>query len=140
VGKEEKVPATQEPTELHGARNAFFGFTAALGAGDVARAAACFTREGCLVTPDGTAVHGRAGIAAILAQLVARRTVIEIGQLTMRQAGDVALAGGSLTLRSDGPEGTRVAQSCAPTVAIRRIEGSWKIAILAPWAGSDAVG
>ena len=126
------------PTELHGARNAVYGFAAALGAGDLASASAAFTREGCLVTPDGTAVHGRAGIAAILAQLIAGRTEIEIQQLSMRQAGDVALAGGAITLRSDGPEGTRISQRCTPTIAVRRVEGTWKIAILAPWADRGA--
>jgi ketosteroid isomerase-like protein len=87
-----------------------------------------------MITPDSTAVHGRPEIAAILAQLIARRTEIEVEQLVLRGAGDVALATGRLTLRSDGPEGARIEQSCDPTLALRRVEGHWKIAILAPWA------
>lgn len=87
-----------------------------------------------MVTPDGTSVHGRSEIIAILAQMVARRTELVVEQIFVRRAGDVALAGGRLTLRSDGPEGARIEQSCDPSLALRRIEGSWKIAILAPWS------
>ena len=117
------------------AQKALYDFAAALGAGDVRNAAACFTREGCMITPDGTAVHGRPEITALLAQLIARRTEVGVEQLVVRQAGDVALASGRLTLRSDGPAGARISQSCIPSLALRRVEGRWKIAILAPWAG-----
>jgi uncharacterized protein (TIGR02246 family) len=122
-----------QPKKQPPAESALYGFIAALQAGQLPTAAACFTREGCMITPDGTAVHGRSEILALLAQLVARRTEIEVEQLVVRRAGDVALATGQLTLRSDGPEGARIAQTCAPTVTLRRIEGVWKIAILAPW-------
>ena len=40
-----------------------------------------------MITPDGTAVHGRSQIATILSQLVARRTEIEVEQLVLRRAG-----------------------------------------------------
>jgi len=118
------------------ALNALYSFNAAVSAGDVSAAAACFTRDGCLITPDGTAVHGRSEIGAILAQMVARRTEIEAEQVVARTAGEVALASGRLTMRSDGPEGARLVQSCSPILALRRMEGTWKIAILAPWAFS----
>jgi uncharacterized protein (TIGR02246 family) len=124
------------PTRSQSALDALYAFNAALSEGDLSAAAACFTREGCLVTPDGTAVHGRSDIAAILAQMIAQRTEIEVEQLAVRTAGDVALAGGNLTMRSDGPEGRRLEQRCSPTIAIRRVEESWKIAILAPWGRS----
>ena len=128
------APATGSGPAPAAAENALYAFVSALSGGKLSAAAACFTREGCMVTPDGTAVHGRSEIAAILAQLIARRTEIEVAQLVLRRAGDVALATGRLTLRSDGPEGARIEQSCDPTLALRRVEGAWKIAILAPWA------
>jgi len=128
------------PAKPAPALNALYAFNAALSEGDLALAAACFTREGCLITPDGTAVHGRADIAAILAQMIARRTEIEAEQLVVRTAGDVALASGRLTMRSDGPEGARLVQSCTPTLAMHRIEGEWKIAILSPWAARHPAG
>jgi ketosteroid isomerase-like protein len=109
-------------------------FVAAVARGDRRGAAACFTRDGCLITPDGTAVHGRPDVGAIVAQLIARRTEIAVEQLTLREAGDVALVAGRFTMRFDGPEGLRLVQPCAPVITLRRVEESWKIAILAPWA------
>jgi ketosteroid isomerase-like protein len=122
-----------------GALNALYAFSSALSQGDLASATACFTREGCLITPDGTAIHGRAEIGEILAQLVARRTVIEAEQLVLRAGGDVGLVSGRFTMRSDGPEGGRLVQSCVPAAAIRLIEGTWKIAVLAPWSNRPGV-
>jgi uncharacterized protein (TIGR02246 family) len=113
--------------------NALTSFTAALSGADLGGAAACFTREGCLITPDGTAVHGRAGIAGVLAQLIASRTEIEIDRVVVRRAGDVALASGHVTMRSDGPEGTRFVQACDPMMVIHRVDGAWKLAVIAPW-------
>lgn len=116
------------------AEGVLYSFLAAIGIGDTRAAAACFTRAGCLVTPDGTAVHGRAEIAAILAQMVARRTKVEVEQLAVRRADDIALATGTMVMHFDGPDGTRIAQTCGPTLTLHRVEGTWKIAILAPWA------
>jgi ketosteroid isomerase-like protein len=126
--------AIAKPVQGTPAESALYSFLAALGAGELNAATACFTREGCMVTPDGTAVHGRAGIAPILAQLIARRTQIEVEQLAIHTANDVALAGGRLAIRSRGPDGNVLIQPCSPTVALQRVEGIWKIAVLAPWA------
>ena len=131
------TPLASAPAREGRAENALYAFIAAISGGDLAGATACFTREGCMITPDGTAVHGRSDIAAILAQMIARRTELEIEQLAMRKAGDVALATGRLTMRSDGAEGTRLIQRCAPTAAVHRVEGTWKIAILSPWAAHE---
>jgi ketosteroid isomerase-like protein len=113
--------------------SALVSFTAALSGGDLQGAAACFTREGCLITPDHTSVYGREDIAGVLAQLIAARTEIEIDRVVVRQAGEVALASGRVTMRSDGPEGTRFVQTCDPTMVIQRVEGTWKLAVIAPW-------
>ena len=112
---------------------ALHGFIAAVSANELPSAAAFFTREGCLITPDGTAVHGRPGIAGVLAQLTARHTQIEVEQVVVRGAGDVAFASGRLTMHSDGPDGGRFEQSCDLSLVLRRVEARWKIAILAPW-------
>jgi len=128
--------AFAKPAQGTPAEGALYSFIAALSAGELSAATACFTREGCMVTPDGTAVHGRAAIAPILAQLIARRTEIEVEQLAIHTAKDVALAGGRLAIRSQGPDGSVLVQPCSPTVALQRVEGVWKIAVLAPWAKS----
>jgi ketosteroid isomerase-like protein len=113
--------------------SALTSFTAALSGGDLRLATACFTREGCLITPDGTAVHGREDIGGVLAQLIARRTEIEIDRVVVRRAGEVALASGHLTMRSDGPEGSRFVQACDPMMVIQRVDRTWKLAVIAPW-------
>jgi uncharacterized protein (TIGR02246 family) len=125
--------ATPQPVRAGEAENALTSFTAALSGGDLHGAAACFTREGCLITPDGTAVHGRSEIARVLAQMIDRRTEIEIDRVVVRRAGDVALASGHVTMRSDGPEDTRFIQACDPMMVIRKVEGTWKLAVIAPW-------
>jgi uncharacterized protein (TIGR02246 family) len=112
---------------------ALTSFTAALSSGDLHGAVACFTREGCLITPDGTAVHGRDDIAGVLAQLIASRTEIVIERVVVRRAGDVALASGHVTMRSDGPEKTRFTQACDPMMVIHRVDETWKLAVIAPW-------
>lgn len=122
-----------EPRPVQPNKPVLFAFTAALSAGDLTAAAACFAREACLVTQDGTAIHGRREIASVLAQLIARSTEIEIEQVVVRRAGEVALAAGRWTMRSDGPEGSHFVQVAEPTVVLRWIEGNWKIAIIAPW-------
>jgi uncharacterized protein (TIGR02246 family) len=126
------VAAAQAPPAP--AENALYSFAAAVRDGDTTAAAACFTREGTMITPDGTAVHGSADVAALLFQLTARRTEIEVEQLVVRRAGDVALATGRLRLRSDGAAGARIEQSCSLNLVLRHLEGAWKIAILSPWA------
>ena len=65
---------------------------------------------------------------------MATHTEIEVEQAVVREAGDVALVNGWLTMRSDGSENDRFTQSCSPILAMQRVEGSWKIAILSPWA------
>ena len=120
--------------------NALASFTAALSGGDLPGAAACFTREGCLITPDGTAVHGREDIAGVLAQLIASRTEIEIERVVVRRAGDVALASGHADDALRRPEGTRFAQACDPMMVIHRVDGTWKLAVIAPWGATPASG
>jgi len=129
----DNAATSAQPDRGEQVENALTSFAAALSRGDLRGATACFTREGCLITPDRTVVHGRGDIARVLAQLIDRRTEIEIDRVVVRRAGDVALAGGHVTMRSDGPEGTRFVQACDPTMVIRKVEGSWKLAVIAPW-------
>jgi ketosteroid isomerase-like protein len=112
---------------------AVYAFASDLSSGRPAAAAARFTRDSCLITPDGTSVHGRDLIRKLLEQLTARRTVIETDLLAIHAAGNVARASGLWRLTLDGPEGSRFVQACNPTVVLHRIESSWRLAIVAPW-------
>lgn len=112
---------------------ACFAFVYSLNVGNLNRATACFSRDACLITPDATAVYGRDRIRPILSQLIARRAQIEVESSTVLTAGDVALASERWAVRSNGVEGSRFEQAFDSTLILRRIEESWKLAIVAPW-------
>ncbi len=114
-------------------RSACHAFAAALGAGDLDTATACFARDACLITPDATAIRGREAIRPLLAQLIARRTEIAVEASSLLPAGDIALANERWTIHSDGTEGDRFAQSSTSTLVLCRIDGIWKLSIAAPW-------
>ena len=109
-------------------------FVGALSGGDLDGATACFTRDGCLITPDATAVYGRERIRPLLAQLIARGTEIEIEVSNVVTAGEVVLANERWRVCS-GAQGEvpRIEQTLNPTLVLRLVEGEWKLAIAAPW-------
>ena len=107
-------------------------FASVLSAGDLERAAACFARDGCLVTPDGTAIHGRPQIRAVLAQMVARRTEIDVELSNSIRAGEVVLVRERWRVRA-GEVGAQVEHTLHPTLVLRQIEGAWKLSIATPW-------
>lgn len=105
----------------------------AVSIGDLDSATACFARDGCLITPDATAVHDRERIRPLLAQLIARRTEIRVELSNVVGAGDVLLARERWRVRSGGAECPRIEQTLEPALVLRRIEAEWKLAIAAPW-------
>jgi uncharacterized protein (TIGR02246 family) len=108
-------------------------FARAVSAGDLAKAAASFTRDGCLITPDATAIHGREQIRAVLAQMVIRRTDIQVELSGTVDAGDVVLAHQRWRIRSGEEGGQRLEQTANAILVLRQIEGKWKLSIAAPW-------
>jgi ketosteroid isomerase-like protein len=56
---------------------------------------------------------------------------------TVVVAGDVAFASERWTIGIDGVEGSRFEQSCNTALVLHRIEGRWKLALLAPWGWGD---
>ena len=106
---------------------------AALNAGELEAAAACFARDACLITPNATAIHGREEIRLLLAQMIARSSQIEVALSTVLHAGEVALARQRWTIRSQGAEGDCYTQELNPTLVLRRLEANWKLAIAMPW-------
>jgi ketosteroid isomerase-like protein len=121
------TPALPRPTQ------ACFAFTGALNAGELGRASACFARDGCLITPDGTAVHGREPIREVLAQMIVRRTEIEIQLSSTIDAGEVTLASQRWKIRSGEAVERRLAQTTTAIIILRLVEGTWKLSLLAPW-------
>lgn len=104
-----------------------------LGAGDLNLAAACFTRDACLLTPDATAIHGRDHIRPVLAQLIARHVRIEVEQRNILEAGEVAFARERWLVNAEGSAASHFEDTCTPLLVLKQIENSWKIAIAALW-------
>lgn len=105
----------------------------ALEEGQLEAAAACFSRDACFLTPDATVIHGRDEIRPILAQLIARRTRIEVLSSSVLVAGEVALASERWRFHSPGEAAGCYEQLTTADLVFRAIEGSWKLAVAAPW-------
>ena len=114
-------------------------FLNALNRGDLEEAGACFARHGCLITPDATAVHGRERVRPLLAQLIARQTRIEADLSSAVVAGDVVVVRERWRLSAGGGEVGRIEQMLTATLAISRVEGEWKLAVVAPWGWGTGV-
>lgn len=115
-------------------------FIAALNAAEAEAASACFTREGCLITPDATAIRGRGAIREVLGQLIDRGTRIEVELSSSLVAGEVALARERWRIRSDAPAAAGFVQRTVPTLLVHRVEGAWKLAVAAPWGMGGSLG
>jgi ketosteroid isomerase-like protein len=119
--------------DLLGRPQACFAFVNSLNMGDLSQAVACFSRDACLITPDATAIYGRDRIRPILSQLIAKKAEIEVESSTVLTAGDVAMASERWVVSSNGVESSRIEQALNSTLILRRIEETWKLAIVAPW-------
>ena len=115
-------------------------FAQAVSVGDLDGAASRFARDGCLITPDATAIHGREHIRAVLAQMVRRRTEIRVELSSSVSAGDVLLVHQRWRIRSGERPWQHLEQSADAVLVLREIEGEWKLSIAAPWGYGRAYG
>jgi len=122
--------ATPRPANATGA---CLAFAQALSFGDLDRAAAGLARDGCLITADATAIHGRERIRPVLAQMILRSTRIAIELSSSVDAGEAILASQRWRISSGEPGGRRFEQVADALLVLRRIEAEWKLAIVAPW-------
>lgn len=111
-----------------------------LSAGDLRGLNACLAKDACLLTPDGTAVHGREAVRRVLAQLIAADVRIEVEGSRALVAGDTALVRERWSVSSNGVDGTRVRGILHPTLSLQRIEGAWKVAVLVLWGWGPGLG
>ncbi len=114
-------------------RSAARRFVEALSGRELERAVNCFGREGCLITPDRTAIHGRERIRPVLSQMIERRTVIVVEESFVLSAGDLALASERWSIRCDAPGGERFTVTSTPRLVLRHRSTEWKLEIAALW-------
>jgi ketosteroid isomerase-like protein len=129
------MSSADEPTRA--AALACQAFAGALNAGQLDVATAYFAIDGCLITPDATAVRGRESIRPVLSQMIARRARIAVEFSTALAAGDVALVHRRWRIRSIGEGADPFVQRTNPTLLLRRLEAEWKLAIAAPWGTGE---
>jgi ketosteroid isomerase-like protein len=96
-------------------------------------AVACFTRDARLITADRTVLCGRPNIRRLLAQLIDAGTTLELSEVVLTEAGEVALLTGGLLTHTPRPEGVLHSRRSDLTALLRIREGDWKFAILDPW-------
>jgi uncharacterized protein (TIGR02246 family) len=108
-------------------------FAAAMRARDADAAAACFTRDGCFVTPDATTIRGRGEIRAVLAQLLAICLRIEIELRTVVEAGDTAMVSEHWRVSFKSVGGASFVRATRSTMVLSEVEGKWRLAVAAPW-------
>jgi ketosteroid isomerase-like protein len=114
-------------------REPCLAFPVLLSQGDLNGALRCLTRDACVLTPDGTAVHGRQAIAPVVAQLIASRLEVRVEFSKLLLAGDAAVAYQQWAVSRDGAGGARITQELRPTLFLHRIEGDWRLAIVLIW-------
>lgn len=107
-------------------------FLAGLAQGDLPPLAEAICRDACFVTRDGTVIHGRERIGALLGQLIG--VGFEVAPLSGQaiQVGDFALLTASWEVRLPArPQ--PLTQRTEATLALAEREGSWKLLLIAPW-------
>jgi uncharacterized protein (TIGR02246 family) len=112
-------------------------FAAAINAGDVTAALELWSDDAAIVGPDGHTVHGRAAIEGVMAALIGNGTTVEIEVFQLIATADAAIATGELRMRLPGQQDVQSATSVV--VYARAADGSWRVAIDAPWGlpGAD---
>ena len=113
-------------------------FAAALSAAELDRAASFFAADGCFVTPDATAVRGRLGVRALLAQLTSGRVQLRVEPRSTRMAGSLALCTERwiFTYTRDGA--APFIQASDSAILLCRPSDTWRLLIVAPWGIADA--
>jgi uncharacterized protein (TIGR02246 family) len=108
-------------------------FAAALARRDLEGALSMWSEDAAIVAPDGSLVEGHAAIREALRALLSNGTAVRIELAGLFQAGDIALASGSLTLSGEGGDGAFEQRSESTVVYARGADGRWRIALDAPW-------
>ncbi len=86
-----------------------------------------------MITPDTTAIHGREEIRRVLAQMIRRRTEIQVELSSSVSAGEVLLVHQRWRIRTGEQPWQRFEQTADATLVLRWIKSEWKLSIAAPW-------
>jgi ketosteroid isomerase-like protein len=115
-------------------------FAEALSSGDADSAAACFSAEGRLLTPDGTEVRGKASIREVLRQLIVTYPTIEARPGRLVPSAGIALGSQCWRIASRAVGTEPFEQTLEVSLVFRYETGAWSLVIAAPWAGAMGAG
>jgi uncharacterized protein (TIGR02246 family) len=106
----------------------------AINTGDLQSALQMWEKDAKMISGDGSEVRGREAIANVLQTLINNGMKVELELHSLRQAGPTALATGTLTMRTRGPDGESFSHSSDSLVVYHQGEdGIWRVAIDFPW-------
>ena len=109
-------------------------FAAAMQARDVPGAMALWLEDALMVQADGATVQGRETIEAALRALIDNDIAVDIQLARVFATGDVALGVGTLTMRGADRDGQAFTQRSQSVIVYARApDGSWRLALDAPW-------
>lgn len=114
-------------------------FAAGVAARDPESAVSFFSKDGCLLTADGTEVRGKAQVREVLAQIVMTHPLIRIAMGRMLIADEVAISSQRWTIGSKGSNEDLFERSFGALLVLSR-EGheGWRVVVAAPW-GCDQI-
>jgi uncharacterized protein (TIGR02246 family) len=108
-------------------------FAAAVNAGDTRGAMELWTGGAAMVSPDGSVLAGEDAVEGAVRALIETGTSIEIEVERVFNAGAVALALGTLTMRGTDGDGRPFETSSSSMAVYARQDGGWRVALDAPW-------
>lgn len=108
-------------------------FAQALSGGDLEGATAHFLVDGCLITPDATALHGRESIRPLLTQLILAGVGIGIELSSAVGGGGIALISERWTIRARAAADRSPVLTTTSTTVLHHDGRHWRLAIAAPW-------
>ena len=100
---------------------------------DLETATSASPRTVCRITPTRRRSEGAKRSARFSLSWSPGGTRIEVNASSVLVNGEFALGSERWAIRSAGAEGTVFEQSSRPVIVARLVEGTWKLAIAAPW-------
>ena|SRR5579859_854499 len=105
--------------------------------GDVEAVLALYESDAILVAKTGHVARGSANLRAALNGFLSLKPTLQLGNLNLVVAGDIALSTASWTLNGTAPDGSPVqTQGTASDVLRRQADGTWLFVIDNPWGAA----
>lgn len=102
-------------------------------AGDVDGVLDLYEKDATLVAQPGQQAHGIDAVRETIQMFVGMNAQFTVGEATVAESGDVALAMAPWTATANGPDGPMDMAGTAIDVLVRGSDGGWRFKIDNPW-------